>query len=143
MGILLNRDLISANERAGDTIAEVEAMLPGQAAPKGEVDPRWQAIIKIEEFVREEPEAVWPFIHRWGCHEDEDLRTASATVLPEHLLECHFADFFPKVTAAAKQNALFADTFTRCWKFGQSHEDGNAERFDHLKKACQIQRKHV
>jgi hypothetical protein len=119
-----------------DAIAEAEAIFPGHAAPEEELDPRWQAIIKIEEFIREEPEAVWTFILRWGCHEDEDLRTAVATCLLEHLLEHHFADFFPKVTTAVEENLLFADTFSRCWKFGQAKEAENAERFDDLKRKC-------
>jgi hypothetical protein len=54
-----------------ETIAEVEAILPGKAAPDGELDPRWQGIMRIEDFIPEEPDAVWAFILRWGCHEDE------------------------------------------------------------------------
>ena len=123
---------------ARETIAEAEAILPGQAPPEGEVDPRWQAIIKIAEFIREDPEAVWAFILRWGCYEDQDLRTAIATCLLEHVLEHHFADFFPKVTTAVQDNVLFGDTFRRCWKFGQSEQEGNAERFDRLQKECQV-----
>jgi hypothetical protein len=119
-----------------DAIAEAEAILPGTAAPEGTVDLRWQAIIKIEEFSGEEPEAVWVFIQRWGCHTDEDIRSAVATCLLEHLLGHHFADFFPKVTTAVEENALFADTFKRCWKFGQSKQVGNAERFDVLQTKC-------
>jgi len=123
------------------TIAEVEAMLPGQAAPEEqEIDPRWQAIVRIEDFIREEPEAVWTFILRWGCHEDEDLRAAVATVLMEHLLEHHFAKFFPEVKTAVEKNFLFADTFARCWKFGQSKQEGNAKLFDGLQKKCHLQR---
>jgi hypothetical protein len=69
-----------------EAIGEAEATLPGRAAPDEEIDPRWQAIIKVAGFIESEPEAVWVFIVRWGCHEDEDLRTAVATVLLEHLL---------------------------------------------------------
>jgi hypothetical protein len=124
-----------------ETIAEAEAILPGQAAPDGEDDPRWQAIIKIAEFIQEEPEAVWVFILRWGGHNDEDLRAAIATMLLEHLLEYHFADFFPRVTIAVQENALFGDTFRRCWKLGQSNEGGNAEHFERLRKECRIVKK--
>jgi hypothetical protein len=125
-----------------ETIAEVEAILPVHAAPQGEaLDPRWQAIIRIADFIPEEPEAVWAFIQRWGIHEDEDLRAAIATVLLEHLLEHHFADFFPRVETAAEERALFADTFRRCSKFGQSKQEGNSERFDGLQKKCRIARK--
>jgi hypothetical protein len=123
-----------------ETIAEAEAILPGQAAPEEAVDPRWQAIIKIATFIEPEPDAVWVFILRWGCNADEDLRTAVATVLLEHLLERHFADFFPKVARAVEENVLFEDTFARCSKFGQSNQEGNAELFDRLKKKCRIHR---
>jgi len=70
-----------------DAIAEAEAILPGQPAQDGAIDPCWQAIMTVEDFVRDEPEAVWNFILRWGCHADEDLRTAVATCLLEDLLK--------------------------------------------------------
>ncbi len=123
-----------------ETIAEAEAVLPGRAAPEQEVDQRWQAIIKVAEFIEPEPDAVWVFILRWGCHQDEDLRAAVATVLVEHLLEHHFADFFPKVARAVEENVLFEDTFARCSKFGQSNQEENAELFDRLKKKSRIHR---
>lgn len=116
-----------------DVIAEVEGILPGHAASAGAPDPRWQAIIRIEEFIPQEPEPVWTFILRWGCYADEDLRTAVATCLLEHLLEHHFADFFDRVASAAEANPLFGDTFARCWKLGQAKQEENAERFDQLK----------
>jgi hypothetical protein len=118
-----------------ETIAEVEAILPGKAAPDGEDDPRWQGMIRIADFIQEEPDAVWAFILRWGCREDEDLRTALATVLLERLLACHFEAFFPEVATAVQSNILFADTFARCWKFGQSKEEVNARLFDDLRKS--------
>lgn len=119
-----------------DTIAEVEAVLPGTAArEEEEVDPRWQAIIRIAAFIQKEPEAVWAFVLRWGSHEDEDPRTAVATVLLEHLLEYHFERFFPKVTTAVESNVLFGDTFARCWKFGQAEQEANAKMFDDLRKS--------
>jgi hypothetical protein len=124
-----------------EAIANAEAILPGRAAPEGEDDPRWQAIIQIEDFIPEEPEAVWAFILRWGGHADDDLRDAIATVLLEHLLEQHFEDYFPGVTKAARENTLFGEMFCRCWKFGQSKEKENAERFDRLKRECQTVRK--
>lgn len=92
-------------------------------------DPRWQAIIAVGEFIESEPEAVWEFTRRWGCHSQEDLRDAIATCLLEHLLEYHFAAYFPQVGQLALADPLFADTFRRCWQFGQALEPGNAERF--------------
>jgi hypothetical protein len=66
--------------------------------------------------------------------------TAVATVLLEHLLGQHFEGFFPRVTSAV-ENVLFADTFRRCHRFDQSNHAGNADRFDGLRKKCQVQRK--
>ena len=119
-----------------EAIEQAERILPGQAAPEGEMDPRWQAIIGIEEFMPEEPDAIWPFICRWGRHMDEDLRMAIATCLLEHLLQYHFDKFFPKVEEETRASLLFADTFSRCFKFDQSKEPGNSERFDRLQEEC-------
>lgn len=118
----------------GDVIKAAERVLPGHAAPEGKSDPRWQAIIKIEDYIEEEPDAIWAFILRWGSNPDEDLRSAIATLLLEHLLGCHFDRFFPLVDQTARGDALFADTFLRCWKFGQAKEEKNAKRFDALRE---------
>ncbi len=91
---------------AWEAIAEVEATLPGEAAPDGEVDPRWQGLIRIADFIQDQPDAVWEFILRWGSHQDKDLRAAVATTLLEHLLERHFGIFFPKVETAVQNNVF-------------------------------------
>lgn len=123
-----------------DAIENAERILPGKAAADGECDPRWQAIIAIGAFVKTEPEAVWPFIVRWGSSNDGDLRDAVATCLLEDLLEFHFERFFPRIEDAAHANAMLADTFSRCWKFGQAKDAGNAERFEALKAECRKSR---
>jgi hypothetical protein len=114
-----------------EAIREADALLPGEPADKGQ-DPRWQAIIAVGEHVESEPEAVWSFIRRWGGHPQEDLRAAIATCLLEHLLEYHFAEYFPQAEQAALADPLFAETVQRCWQFGQAKEPGNAARFDAL-----------
>ena len=53
--------------------------MPGDPDVEG-LDPRWQAIIAVGEYVQTEPEAVWRFIRRWGGHPQEDLRDAMADV---------------------------------------------------------------
>lgn len=113
-------------------IRVAEDLLPGEAAPEGETDPRWQAIIRVGDFIESDPEAVWSFIERWGPNASIDLRTAIATCLLEHLLEQHFSAYFSRVEVAVRGNRLFADTFRRCWKLGQAEEPGNADRFDAL-----------
>src|SRR4051812_13600743 len=97
-----------------EAIEAAECILPGQKAPEGEIDPRWQAIIAVGEFVEVEPEAVWSFVGRWGSSPDEDLRTAIATCLLEHLLEHHFDLFMPRVKQAALADRLFGDMVSQC-----------------------------
>jgi hypothetical protein len=119
-----------------DAIARAERILPGQAAAEGQDDPRWQAIIAIADFLREQPDAIWPFILRWGSNTDEDLRSAVATCLLEHLLEYHFNLFFSQVEEAVRSNVLLADTFLKCWKLGQAKEEDNSKLFDRLQAEC-------
>jgi hypothetical protein len=118
------------------TIRRANSILPGRPAPDGQVDRRWQAIIEVGEFVEGEPEAVWGFVERWGTHPSEDLRSAIATCLLEHLLEYHFALVFPRVERRVRTSKRFADTFRRCGKFGQSRTRRNAVRFDRLLEEC-------
>jgi hypothetical protein len=106
---------------------------PRPGSPEGVEDPRWQAIIEIGHFASQEPEAIWPFVLKWGSHEDEDLKAAIATCLLEQLLEYHFDLIFPRVEAAAKSNAYFAGTTAECWKFGEAKRPERAERFDRLR----------
>ena len=115
-----------------EAIATADSLLPGQAAPEGVVDPRWQAIITVGEFIKDEPEAVWSFVVRWGASTDEDLRMAIATCVLEHLLEHHFDDFISRVEHAVHADPLFADMAASCWKFGQSKDPDRAARFDRL-----------
>ena len=114
-------------------ISVAESILPGHAAPDGEMDARWQAIIAVSEFVESEPEVVWLFARKWGAHPDDDLRMAISTCVLEHLLEFHFDAFISRVEEAAHANQLFADTVGSCWKLGQSDEPTNAARLDRLK----------
>ena len=113
-------------------LAAAERLLPGVAAPDGNKDPRWQAIIRVGDFVESEPEAIWPFVLKWGSHEDDDVRQAIATCLLEHLLEYHFDLLFPRVEEVARANSWFAKTTVQCWKFGEAEEPSRAARFERL-----------
>jgi len=117
-----------------DAIRQAESLLPGEPAAEDQRDPRWRAIIAVEEYIATEPEAVWDFIRIWGDHPQEDLRLAVATCLLEHLLEYHFTAFFPKVEQLSASSLFFADTFLTCWRFGQSREPENLARFERLIK---------
>jgi len=125
-----------------DAIRQAEALLPGKPAADDQPDPRWQAIIAIGEYVETDPQAVWAFVQTWGMHPQEDLRAAIGTCLLEHLLEYHFAAYFPQVERLSASDPLFADTFLGCSKFGQSQELGNAARFERLKNRLRKRHRH-
>lgn len=115
-----------------EAIRQANMLLPGRAAPDGQTDPRWQAIIAVGEFVKSDPDAVWRFTRRWGSHRNADLRTAIATCLLEHLLERHFDLVFPRVERLARTSKHFGDTVACCWKFGQAKRPRNAARLERL-----------
>ena len=119
-------------------IRAAEVLLPGvPLANDSEIDPRWQAIIALADYIDSAPESVWSFIAKWGCHSQEDLQTAIATVLLEHFLERHFAFIFPRVEALALKNRNFASTYSMCWAMGQAKEPRNLRRFNQLKERCE------
>ena len=87
-------------------------------------DCRWQSLIVIGEYIHTRPLDVWPLIAKHGNSDDEDMRTAIATVLLEHLLENHFERFYSRVKREAIRSPMFADTLSRCWPTWQSNRDG-------------------
>ena len=117
----------------GEAIAAADAILPGVAAPEGDTDPRWQAVIAVAEFIETDPEAVWQFALRWGSYDDEDLQTAIGTCVLEHLLEHHFDLYISRVEEAVRADRYFARTAAICGKFGQSGTPAaRSARFDRL-----------
>jgi hypothetical protein len=117
-----------------EAIRQAELVLPGSEAPEGAIDPRWQAIIAVGEYLESDPEPIWEFVCRWAECDDDDLKAALGTCLLEHLLEHHFATYFPKVERACVQSKQFARVFTTCSRFGQAEDSKNARRFNRLKK---------
>ncbi len=115
-------------------IRKAEKVLPGKAARKGQIDPRWQVIIRVGDHIEDHPEEVWQFTRKWGCHASPDLRTAIATCLLEHLLEHHFSNIFPLVSEACRQSPRFADTLSRCWDLGQAGSPQNLRRVRVLRR---------
>jgi hypothetical protein len=113
-------------------IRRAERVLPGKVAPDGQPDPRWQAIIRVEDHLERHPDEVWQFARRWGTHASADLRTAVATCLLEHLLEHHFSRIFPLAAEASRQSSRFADTLSRCWALGQARRPQNLRRLHAL-----------
>jgi hypothetical protein len=109
-------------------IRNAEKVLPGKVAPEGQSDPRWQAILRVEDHIGRHPEEVWRFTRKWGAHANADLRTAVATCLLERLLRDHFRRIFPLVAEASRRSVRFADTLSRCWALGQAREPQNLKR---------------
>ena len=119
-------------------IRKAERVLPGKEAPDGQTDPRWQAIMRVEEHIQEKPEEVWRFARRRGTHANADLRTAVATLLLEHLLAFHFSRIFPLVSEACGESTRFADTLSRCWALGQARRPENMRRLRGLmREVCE------
>jgi hypothetical protein len=112
-----------------EAIQHANTLLPGVPAQEGEMDPRWQAIIEIGNYVETNPDEVWQFARRWAGHPQEDLRDAIACCLLEHLLEHHFGLIRPRIEQAIVEDCLFADTFCRCWKFGLARTPEYSEEF--------------
>ena len=119
-------------------IEHAHAVLPGSPAAEGQQDARWQAIFRVGDYIETDPDPVWEFVRRWGSCPDEDVRDAIACCLLEHLLQFHFALIFPRVERAVKEDSLFADTFSRWWKFGQAESGANADQFEELKAWCKV-----
>jgi hypothetical protein len=117
-------------------IRRAERIMPGTKAPEGESDPVWQAIIQVSMFIETNPKEMWAFISKWGRCDNENVRTAVATLVLEHFLEYYFDDYFLLVEELVKSDRYFADTFSRCWKFGQAKLPENAARFDRLQQFC-------
>ena len=118
-------------------IREAERILPGgKPSEDGRTDARWQAVIAVGQFIETNPQEVWEFIRRWGVHGCDDIRSAIATCLLEHLLAFDFDTFFPRVKTAVQESPLFADMFCGCSKFDQAEEPVNAKRFDRLQRKC-------
>jgi hypothetical protein len=113
-------------------IARTERLLPGRPAPDGESDARWQAIMRIEDHIPEQPEPVWAFTRKWGKHPQEDLRTAVAVLLLEHLLEQHFQLIYPRVVVEVGLSKRFKDTLRRCDWLGEAAWPSNARKLDRL-----------
>ena len=98
-------------------------------------DTRWQAAIALGEYCEDAPKVIWPLTVKWGSCENEDVRTAIATCVLEHILEYHFAVYFPKAALIIRGgNKLFADTLSGCWKFGQAKLPQNAKRLERFEK---------
>lgn len=99
----------------------------------GSESERWAAAAELGEYVYEHPAEVWPLVLRHGSSEVEDMRSAIATNVLEHILEHHFDKFFPLLEQEIlKGNENLRATLRLCWKFGQSLDPARARRWEAL-----------
>ena len=118
----------STGRISSEKLQEIDLALASQ-----DENTRWQAAIALGEFSEMDPEAIWPLVEKWGSCSNEDTRTAIATCVLEHILAAWFKSFFGRVERLIQEgNVAFADTFCRCWQFGEAKEPGNRERFKRL-----------
>jgi hypothetical protein len=76
---------------------------------------RWQSLIIIGEFLDKYPNDIFNLIVKYGSSKDEDMRTAVATILLEHLLEKDFKKYFSLYKNISKDNSYLLDTLSKCW----------------------------
>jgi hypothetical protein len=94
---------------------------------------RWAAAEAAGQLVSDRPRAVWNLVVAHGASEIEDVRSAVATCMLEHLLEEHFEEYFPLLEREIRAgNIMLGDTLRRCWKLGQAELGANADRWDKL-----------
>jgi hypothetical protein len=94
-------------------IEKAKATLKSLPVEHGE-DPRWQAIIDVAEYLPSEPQRIWTFIEGLHDTQDEDLRSALATCLLEHLIEDH-PDYRDKAERLAGRSPGFRRMLEMCW----------------------------
>jgi hypothetical protein len=111
-------------------IADIESGLSSQ-----DEKVRWNAAVAAGELIAVRPLDVWSIVKKYGSIDNPDLRTAVATCILEHLLEHHFDDFFPLLDREIESgNHLLGETFSQCWKFGQSELPQNSLLWDKLQR---------
>src|SRR5258706_4702032 len=94
---------------------------------------RWAAAKAGGECVVSRPRAVWNLVLAHGVSPVEDVRSAVAACMLEHLLEEHFEDYFPLLEQEVHSGKLLlGDTLRRSWKMGRAELPGNSARWDDL-----------
>lgn len=81
---------------------------------ESDLDPRWQSIIKVSEFIESHPEPVWMFILESSASDDDDLHSALATCLLEHFLDQH-PRYRSVAQYTASENQNMAAMLAMCW----------------------------
>jgi len=93
----------------------------------------WEAAEALGEYAELNPDAIWPLVVKHGSSVNDEVRSAIATCVLEHILQYHFDRYFPLVENIIRSgNQWFAKTFQICWKFGFAERPANAKRWDEL-----------
>ncbi len=76
---------------------------------------RWVSLHVVSELIETQPDLVWKIVSQYGDSKDDDMRTAIAVILLEHLLDYDFDKYFPKVKKEIQRGRLrFIDTLSLC-----------------------------
>lgn len=109
-----------------------------QLIPDRSREVRWAVFHLLGSYAEPSPEEIWPMIVAWGSVKNRGIRAGIACFVLEHVLEHHFAMFFPQVrTSITEGNRLFAYTLACCDKLGQAAQPRNASAFDALVRSLQ------
>ena len=76
---------------------------------------RWEAIIKVSMLIETNPKEMWNFISKWGRWHDENVRIAIATLVFEHFLEFHFAEYFLLSRSSGDKACIACLVGWVCW----------------------------
>ncbi len=107
--VLIRRQI----ERDGDARAYLP--LARRMVSDAENNCRWQATIVVGMSIESAPDEVWEVIREHGNSDDEDMRSAMATVLLEHLLEFDFDRYFALIRDEVSAGRLrLLDTLSMC-----------------------------
>jgi len=110
LGIVLMRREIERGVEPREYL-KLAATLAGES----ENNCRWQSLIVVGESIASAPDEVWRVVRDYGDSGDEDMRTAIAKVLLEHLIAADFDTFFSGVRELVSEGRYgFLDTLDRC-----------------------------
>jgi len=110
LSLLLMRKQIERGEPAATYLPFAKAMVSDS-----ENNCRWQAAIVVGMNIEPAPDEAWQIVCEHGNSEDEDMRSAMATILLEHLLEHDFYKYFALIRAEVSAGRLrLLDTLAIC-----------------------------
>lgn len=91
---------------------------------------RWQAAIVVGMSIESAPDEVWQVVRQQGDSKNEDMRSAMATILLEHLLEFDFDKYFSLVRAeVANGRSRLLDTLDRCSFFNNNARENKVRNY--------------